>query len=134
MIATIASLGVFVLGIIWAIYNSYATNKDKVLASRFRSRRSNLTWGGVPVDYRSPIDHTYGSEALGYLPVTNSMKAIERIQAEHNTPPWSDDRGAAGVDDSTDATAIHMRKQGKAQDTFQKGKIRSPTATRGMSV
>jgi hypothetical protein len=116
----------------------YINEKSKKVSatSMFEERRAQFKWGGLTVDYRSPLDSTQASTE-GYLPLTNSMKAIERIQAAYNTPPWSDDRSTGATNlstNATDATAIHLRKKSKARNLFRADKIRSPTSTRDMSV
>jgi hypothetical protein len=135
-------IALVVVAIVGIIINQIIRQSKNISMDPFAERRAQLKWGGLSIDYQSPLDYTKPGEG-GYLPLTNSMKAIERIQAAYNTPPWSDDRAAdidakggnaANIDRSTDATAIHMRKKSKAQDIFRVDKTRSPTSTRGMSV
>ena len=126
----IFAIFVVVLVVLSAGLLIYYVDKNRTQTpSAFSERRAQLKWGGLSIDYRSPLDYAQASEG-GYLPITNSMKAIERIQAAYNTPPWSDNRAEA----TGDATVIHIQKKSKAQDTFRVDKIRSPTSTRDMSV
>jgi hypothetical protein len=46
-------------------------------------------WGGFPVKINNAMDHSNTGMDQGLLPVTNSLTAIERLQAETITPPWS---------------------------------------------
>ena len=98
----------------------------------------DVIWGGVPIDYRSTMDHAYPSINKGFLPVTNSMTAIRRLQAEDTTPPWSapnpDAKESFDSRKGGDFVDLIMAKRGTIARTFQPGLTKNNTAIRHLKV
>lgn len=115
-------------------FTSYAVVQKLQKPGKPPPSNLNLVWGGVPVNYRSTMDHTTEEEPT-YLPVTNSMTAIKRLQAESNTPPWSDDSSESfDSKKGGDFINLYMQKKSKAADTFKPGLIKNHTALRHMNA
>lgn len=114
--------------------------KDAKNLRRFSDKELNapdpkLIWGGVPFHTNSVMDHSDAGFNKGFLPITNSMTALHRLEAETVTPPWSSDGTACMESKAGDYVEHFMQKRSTENNGFRKmGSFKNATAVRYMKM
>jgi hypothetical protein len=128
---------ILILMLLIACLSSWFSQKDYFDdAAILDKKQPKLEWGGVPIQINSVMSHGNLGMEQGKLPVTNSYSAIQRLQAETVTPPWSDE-GYGQESNNTDGESYvtqYLSKRKNERNSFKApGAYKNTTGVRYMS-